>query len=210
MLITGTSQIKHNTVFSKGLKVFEGEEGSDFTVFIKSAFKNLNQPYPKFYKMDNLCKLAFVGAEVLLGGIDLLQKYNREDIALVFLNGASTIDTDREHQLTIDSRENYFPGPAVFVYTLPNIMLGEICIKNKFFGENILLVSDKFDADLIYRQTDIMFKKNKAKVVITGWIDIDAESYSACLMLVEADNMVSDVAEFTTFASSNIELEFNK
>jgi len=210
MLITRTSKIKHNTVYSNGQKVFAGEEGLDFPAFIKSAFKNLNQPYPKFYKMDNLSKLAFVSAEVLLNGIDLLQKYNREDIALVFLNRASTIDTDREHQRTIDSRENYFPGPAVFVYTLPNIMLGEICIKNKFFGENLLLVSDKFDSDLIYRQTDILFKKNKAKVVITGWVDIDAESYSACLMLVESDNMAADVKEFTTFAPSNIESEFNK
>jgi hypothetical protein len=208
MQITRTSHITKNRVERNGQNIFLGEENVAFPDFIKTAFKSLNQVYPKFYKMDNLCKLAFFGSEVLLSGTDLLQKYNKEDIGLVFLNRASTINTDRDHQLSIDSRENYFPSPAIFVYTLPNIMLGEICLKNKFCGENLLLIGERFNSELLYHQTNMLFEKNKAKVAIAGWADIDGEDYSACLMLVESDNMVNDIKEFTTFAPSNIELIF--
>jgi len=210
MLITLTSGITKNKVESSGKPIFIGEGNPTFTEFIKAAFKSLNQSYPKFYKMDNLSKLAFVGAEALLNGVDLLAKYNKEDIALVFLNRASTINIDREHQLSIDSRENYFPSPAMFVYTLPNIMLGEICIKQKFFGENLLLISEKFDAELLYRQTMQLLNRNKAKAVIAGWADVDGDDYSACLMLVEHNIAVNNVKEFTTFAPHNIELVFKK
>ncbi len=210
MLITQTSHITLNKIEKNGQSIFLAEDHPVFPEFIKTAFKSLNQAYPKFYKMDNLCKLAFVGAEVLLNGIDLLAKYNKEDIALVILNRASTMNTDREHQLTINSREEYFPSPAIFVYTLPNIMMGEICIKNKFFGENLLLVSEYFDSALLYQQTMLLINSNKAKAVIAGWADIDKDNYSACLMLLEPDNMVTDVKEFTTFVPSNIELAFNK
>jgi hypothetical protein len=210
MLITRTAHITRNRVDANGKNIFLAEDDPNFAEFIKAAFKSLNQPYPKFYKMDNLCKLAFVGAEALLNGLDLLERYSREDIALVFLNRASTMNTDREHQLSIDSRENYFPSPAIFVYTLPNIMMGEICIKQKFFGENLLLVSEKFDAELLFHQTQQLMSRNKAKAVIAGWADVDGEDYSAFLMLVELDNMVNDIKEITTFAPSEIENQYKK
>jgi hypothetical protein len=210
MLITRTAHITKNRVYANGQNVFLAEDNPGFTDFIKAAFKSLNQAYPKFYKMDNLSKLAFVGAEVLLNGINLSEKYPREDIALVFENRASTMNTDRDHQLSIDSRENYFPSPAIFVYTLPNIMMGEICIKQKFFGENLLLVSDKFDAKLLYDQCMQLINRNKAKAVIAGWTDVDGEDYSAFLMLVEPENMSDNIQENITFVPTEIELLFNK
>lgn len=209
MIISRTSNIAHNQVNRNGQNIFSIDRDVTFSDFIKEAYKSLNLAYPKFYKMDHLCKLAFVGAEVLLDGIDLVQKYNKEEIAMVFLNRASTMNTDKDHQLSIDSRDNYFPSPAIFVYTLPNIMLGEICIRHKFFGENLLLVSDKFDAELLYQQTKLLFDTNKAKAVIAGWVDIENNDYSACMMLVEPENMTGDLKEITTFAPSNIDLIFN-
>jgi hypothetical protein len=210
MLITRTAHIKKNRVDANGQNVFLAEDNPGFAEFIKAAFKSLNQPYPKFYKMDNLSKLAFVGAEVLLNGLNLLDTYSREDIAMVFLNRASTMNTDREHQLSIDSRENYFPSPAIFVYTLPNIMMGEICIKQKFFGENLLLVTEKFDAKLLYDQTAQLMNRNKAKAVIAGWADVDGEDYSAFLMLVEPENMSNNIGESITFVPSEMQLIFKK
>ena len=208
MIISHTSNLAHNQVNRNGQNIFSIDRDVTFSDFIKEAYKSLNLAYPKFYKMDHLCKLAFVGAEVLLDGIDLLQKYNKEDIALVFLNRASTMNTDKDHQLSVDSRANYFPSPAIFVYTLPNIMLGEICIRHKFFGENLLLVSDKFDTELLYRQTKLLFDTNKAKAAIVGWVDIEDHEYSSCMMLVEPENMAADIKEFTTFAPSNIDVIF--
>lgn len=210
MLITRTAHISKNRVDANGNNIFLAEDNLSFAEFIKAAFKSLNQAYPKFYKMDHLSKLAFVGAEALLSGLNIAEKYPREEIALVFLNRASTLNTDKDHQQSIASRENYFPSPAIFVYTLPNIMLGEICIKQKIFGENLLLVSEKFDATLLYRQCMQLLGRNKAKCVIAGWADVDGEDYSAFMMLAEPENMADDIGENITFVPSEIEQLFKK
>ncbi|MEI6124546.1 MAG: 3-oxoacyl-ACP synthase [Bacteroidota bacterium] len=210
MLITRWTHIINNKVFCDGKYVFEAQQPLVFTEFIKLAFKSLNTAYPKFYKMDTLSKLAFVGAEVLLHDREIAQKYKPELISLVFQNAASTIDTDRSHQATIDHREQYFPSPALFVYTLPNIMLGEICIRNKFYGENQLFISKQFDAELLYNQVNLLFTKNKAEVCIAGWADIENETYESCMMLIEPETMLENSKEFRTFAPSNIKKLFSK
>jgi hypothetical protein len=41
-------------------------QAADFAEFSKKAYHHLGLSYPKFFKMDNLSKLAFLGAELLL------------------------------------------------------------------------------------------------------------------------------------------------
>ena len=65
--------------------------------------------------MDNLCKLAFLSAEIVLNDSDILKE--ERNVALVFSNNASSLDTDRKHQEAINDKDNYYPSPAVFVYT---------------------------------------------------------------------------------------------
>ena len=75
MLITKTTHITQNEVRFNDQPVFQLETESNFQDFIKTAFKQLCSPYPKFYKMDSLSKLAFVASEVLLKYSELLSKY---------------------------------------------------------------------------------------------------------------------------------------
>jgi len=210
MLITKTTHISHNKVWLNDQVVYQQEPESNFQDFIKPAFKELCTPYPKFYKMDSLSKLAYVASEVLLKDTDLLSKYSKEEIGLVFLNSTSTINTDREHQKSVSGRANYFPSPAIFVYTLPNIMLGEICIKNGFFGENLLLVSEKFDAEMLHRQVKQLHESQRLQACITGWVDIDEDNYQAFIMLAESDSIVDNSKEFCTFDVATIEKLFNR
>lgn len=210
MLITKTSHITQNEVRCNDQPVFRQETEGNFQDFIKSAFKLICAPYPKFYKMDGLCKLAFVASEVLLKDTDLLSKYAKEDIGLVFMNRSSTTNTDRDHQNTISDRSNYFPSPAIFVYTLPNIMLGEICIKNGFFGENALLVSEKFDAELLCRQVELLYESQRLKACIAGWVDVNENNYEAFLMLVEPDSSDDNSKKSFNFATPNIEELINR
>jgi len=210
MLITKTTHITHNKVWCNDQIVYQQDTESNFQDFIKPAFKQLCTPYPKFYKMDSLSKLAYVASEVLLKDTDLLSKYPKEEIGLVFLNSASTLNTDRDHQKTINDRTNYFPSPAIFVYTLPNIMLGEICIKNGFFGENLLLISEKFDAGMIYRQVKMLFENQRLQACLTGWIDVDEENYNAFIMLAESDSKVDNSKDFCTFDAATIDKLFNR
>ena len=55
----------------------------------------------------------------------------RED--LIKQNEHSCLETDIEHQEEVNKQK---ASPAVFVYTLPNIVIGEISIRNKWFGES--------------------------------------------------------------------------
>lgn len=99
--------------------------------------------YPKFFKMDPLSRLGFVAAEMLLKqyGMPLGEHTN-----VVFANRSASIANDRMFCETIENPETYFPSPAVFVYTLPNIVTGEIAIRRHFLGETMFYVLDSEEA----------------------------------------------------------------
>lgn len=179
------SHIKKGKVSLNGELLFE-ENNEDYSAFIKKAYKHFDTRYPKFFKMDNLSKLAFLAADVLL--TDITSKIEKElNIAIVLSNKASSLDTDRRHQKSISDASNYFPSPAVFVYTLPNICIGEISIKHKLFSENSFFIFDHFNADYLQNYTESLLETGKAESVLCGWVDFDKESYEAFLYLV-ADN----------------------
>ncbi len=196
-IITKSIRIHQGRVISDGITLMENREVNVFGEFIRLVYKFAGMSYPKFYKMDDLCKLGLVAAELCLNGRELTNEYGKDKIGLVVQNGSSTIDTDKEYQRTIDDRENYFPSPAVFVYTLPNIMLGEICIKNKIFGENALMIEDSFRADSLHRHTSLLFGNGRIHASLTGWIELNAEHYDAFLCLVESDSGKRDGMPFT-------------
>jgi hypothetical protein len=134
--------------------------------------------------MDNLCKLGYLAVEYLLQRHHILSQYDSKKIALVFGNSASSLDTDIDHQLTICDRSNYFPSPAVFVYTLPNIVLGEICIKEKIQGETTFFIVEHGDREFLRRYADMLFRTTATELVIAGWIDCLGEQYEAELCLL--------------------------
>ncbi|MBL4654017.1 MAG: 3-oxoacyl-ACP synthase [Flavobacteriales bacterium] len=180
--IVSHSVIRNSSISVNGKMDFTSGE-KDFKPFIKGAFRHYDLKYPKFFKMDNLCKLAMIGAEVVIKHSDL-GNISKERIGIVLLNRASSLETDRAHQKTIDSRENYFPSPALFVYTLANIMAGEIAIKHKFQGENMSFVSSDFDAELTQNYVANLFATNKVEACLCGWVDFDEESYESVQYLV--------------------------
>jgi hypothetical protein len=175
---SGKINLNHSIIFDEG-----GHE--DPVLFLKSAYKHFMLNYPKFYKMDKLCQLAFVCSDLLLKESRITEKYSTEDIAIIIANGSSSLEVDTEHQGTISDPENYFPSPALFVYTLPNILIGEIAIRNKIKGENTFFIFDKFDADFMSSYVDSLLETGKAKCCITGWVDFYENRYQAFLYLVE-------------------------
>jgi hypothetical protein len=180
--IQSYSHIKNNTVSLNGTVLFENAS-EEFSAFIKAAYKALDTAYPKFFKMDSLSKLAFLATHVLLK--DITSETNKEhNIAIVLSNRASSLDTDRKHQASIVNKEDYFPSPAVFVYTLPNICIGEISIKYRLFSENSFFIFDHFNAEYLNDYTNSLFLNNKAEKVLCGWVEFDAENYEAFLYLV--------------------------
>ena len=182
--ITTYTHIKHHQISVNGKLVFSGEGSQNTLEFLSSAYKALGLSYPKFHKMDAQCKLGLVATEYLLKESDFLQRVSLDKTAVVLSNSASSLETDRQHQHSISDKSNYFPSPAVFVYTLPNIVIGEIAIKYKITGENAFFVSEKLDAELLENYINSLFE-NGSEACIGGWIEVDGSNYEAFIFLAE-------------------------
>jgi hypothetical protein len=180
--ISNYCQIEENSIYLNGHPLFELQE-IPFSEFIKSAYKELKIDYPKFFKMDNLSKLAFLTAELILKDVVLPNQEN--DIAIVFANQASSLDTDVKYQSSIQDKNNYFPSPAVFVYTLPNICVGEISIKHQLKTENAFFVFDQFNADFMVNYVNQLLHSGKAEKVLCGWVEFYQEKYKSFVYLAD-------------------------
>ena len=142
--------------------------------------------YPKFFKMDELCKLGFVAFELLLQ--DCGDRHEgTADRAIVLFNRTGSLCNDRNYQKTINDMENFFPSPSLFVYTLPNIVTGEIAIRNHYYGETSFYVLDQDDPALIRSMAEEVILQGRAKSVICGWLDCeDKDHFLARLEVVES------------------------
>ena len=186
--------IKNNTVSLNGTVVYNDNE-PDFKSFIKGAYKAVDTKYPKFFKMDSLSKLAFLAGDIMLNS-ERLSTEEEHNIALVFSNKASSLDTDRKHQESIQHKENYYPSPAVFVYTLPNICIGEISIKHKLYSENSFFIFDGFNAAHLEVYATSLLADEKADKVLCGWVEYDGDdNYEAFLYLVSPEGKIAHNTE---------------
>ena len=151
------------------------------TADITGLYREFVGDYPKFFKMDALCKLGFIGAELLLKGVSAEDK---ENAAIILFNRNGSLVTDRNYQKTI-ADDNYFPSPALFVYTLANIVTGEIAIRNKIYGESSFYVLNGQDMDLMNDIINNAYLTSSPTFILTGWVDFDDEqNYEAKLKLV--------------------------
>lgn len=183
------SNIIHHIAWdSKGISVdnqlvnIDGLSG-DVSSDMKLVYKHLNLDYAKFFKMDNLCKLGFLGVELLKTKTEL-GLYKDDEIALHFQNASSSLDTDAKHQQKINDGGS--SSPAIFVYTLPNIVIGEIAIKNGWFGENLFILSDEFDLVEWTRINEVLFSNQKAKAVVGGWIEVFEQNFKLDLYFMSS------------------------
>ena len=180
--------IANSRLFIDGNLVLQGESPI-FVKFLKEVYKFAEIKYPKYYKMDPLSKLGFVASEVLLQDQNIAVQAERVGIALG--NRASTYLVDIKHQETINDKENYFPSPANFVYTLPNVMTGEICIRNGFKGENAVFIMEKFGVQFLTSYLQTIYKADKGDQMIGGFVDADEDTYEAFLFLTKREDALN-------------------
>jgi hypothetical protein len=171
--------LKNNTAIVNGIPLPIAGQGS-VNEFLKTIYQHLLLDYPKFFKMDELCKLAFIGSELVLKNFPI-QESSEGETAIVMANSSSTLMTDRKHQDSINDDHHYFPSPAVFVYTLPNITIGEITIRHRLKGENTFFVTEKYDIGFMVQYTNSLLQNGLAKSVLTGWVEYGSDGYEAFL-----------------------------
>ena len=178
--IQSSCLIRDNQAFLNGEMVFTNEDGKVGKAFLKSLYRHLKPGHSKFFKMDSLSKLGYLASELLLKNVDL-SSYDAENMSVILSNSDSTLDIDSEHQDMIRDYNKFYPSPSVFVYTLPNIMIGEISIKHGMRGENAFYIVEKFTPELIVDHINSLFLKHKSKLFVGGWVNSKNDEYEAFL-----------------------------
>lgn len=161
------------------------QEGQEHHSLLTSLYKQMIGDYPKFYKMDGLSRLGFVASEILLnaekGETEEERKEeeikNLEERAIIFFNHSSSIASDRNYKESIKDKDNYFPSPSIFVYTLPNIVTGEIAIRNHFQGETSFFILPDKDEKMMEEILQASCRDAQSKSFLTGWIDYEDERH---------------------------------
>lgn len=179
--ITAYCKIEKNQISLNGETIFHSEDLS-FQDFSKKAYQQFELNYPKFFKMDNLSKVAFLASEIILKGN--LESGTENNVALLFANKSSSLDTDVKYQKSIADKNEYFPSPAVFVYTLANICIGEISIKNQFKSENCFFIFDAFNSQFMADYGNLLLKSGKSEKVLCAWTELYQEEYQVFMCLV--------------------------
>lgn len=152
----------------------EEQEGKEHHSLLTSLYKQMIGNYPKFYKMDGLSRLGFVASEILLNAE---KGETDEERAIIFFNHSSSIASDRNYKESINDKDNYFPSPSIFVYTLPNIVTGEIAIRNHFHGETSFFILPDKDERLMEEILQASCRDAQSKSFLTGWIDYEDERH---------------------------------
>lgn len=171
--------------------------------FLEEVYAAETISYPKFYKMDPLSQLGFLATELLLEGTPLADvrgaapgigasaALGPEDVGVILANTNASLDTDVRYYRTVAE----MPSPALFVYTLPNIVIGEICIRHGFKGENAFFVFKAFHATFITQYVQGLFAAGLVKACVCGWVEVLDNDYDAALFLVEETGTTPFTAE---------------
>ncbi len=151
----------------------------------KEVYQYLGISYPKFFKMDVLSKAAFLTTEILLKHLSLPETAEQEKTATVITTYQGCLSADKNYN---ESRKT-FPSPALFVYTLPNIMLGEICIRNGFKGEQFCNIAEQEPADFIaFYVQDLLLHRN-TEACLCGFVNATEDHITVHLRWVSAQKM---------------------
>ena len=180
LFINRYCHIRNRSIVSQGRIIYQNSEGS-LNHFLEAAFELFVSDYPKFYKMDALSKLGVLATEILLKDQLLLDHYTPEQVAVVLSNAHASLGTD----VTYFESTKAGASPALFVYTLPNIVAGEISIRHGIKGETAFFVFPAFDAVRMADYVDLVMGLEKTKACIAGWIDGMGDHHNVFLYLAE-------------------------
>ena len=175
--ILSHTKIKNNCLWHNGKLITQSSKTDSYISFLEESYKSLNLSYPKFFKMDTLSKLGVLCAEQILVN-EPISQFPKEKTAIVLSNKNSSLQTDIAYSKTMSD----FPSPSLFVYTLPNIVTGEISIKHKITGENAFFIEPVFNANLLHNYTELLLQESDA--VLCGWLNVDENTCEGFLYFV--------------------------
>lgn len=183
MKITHFVRIRPDAVCIDGTRLATEESGIRL---LGELYRSSVADYPKFFKMDPLSKLGFLAVELLVK--DEPDRFRpREDRAVLLFSRSGSLCDDRSYEKTI-AESDYFPSPALFVYTLANTVTGEIAIRNKYEGDTTAYAMAQFDPGSFIAAVSDAFEDRITTSAVCGWVECpEADRFEATVLLVEQD-----------------------
>lgn len=159
---------------------------------LTDLYKRYVGDYPKFYKMDRLSQLGFIASELLLQAEGRERFKDCDDRAIILFNHASSIMADRQYLSSIETPGQFFPSPSLFVYTLPNIVAGELAIRNHYHGETTFCILPERQDEVMRRVLQACCQDETTRSILGGWVDYqDDAHYVADLTVYEVREIVN-------------------
>lgn len=193
--------INSNNVIINGERIFTDVSGKDLLKFL---YRLKIKDYPKFYKMDLLCRLGIVASEMLFNSVEI-DESDKENMSIILFNRSGSLANDMAYQGTI-SVDDYYPSPSVFVYTLANIVTGEIAIKNKIYGETSFYISNDLYPKQMSEIVNSSIQTSDNSPCICGWLECQSDnSFESVLFFLDNSSHID-------FSEENINriINFNK
>jgi hypothetical protein len=163
--------IRERSIYIDGARFLSADPHSSLGEFLRSAYRMLETDYPKFHKMDGLCKAVFIAVELMTRQTGPLPT----DTALIFSNRSSSFLADHKHASDIFRPDGVVASPATFVYTLPNIAMGEISIRHQLHSENVFFIFDSYNPEFLAPYVNTLLHAGRAERVISGWTEVTEE-----------------------------------
>lgn len=202
LAITKYGYLNHQSFSINGNVQVSCPDGMSPVEFTTHLYRENKVSYPKYFKMDHLSRLGFLMADLLLKDTALYGDHPKLQTGIFLNNHSASLDTDQDYQDTLGAE--YFPSPAVFVYTLPNIVMGEIAIKHKIYGENTFFVSETFDIQSLFDYVYQSFNQTKMENALVGWVEYYKGNMEAFMMLVSKDMHQTRDTNFTVETITNL------
>ena len=115
----------------------------------------------RFLRMDLMCRLGYLAAELLNVNFDALPEASRDRLGVCVESFTGSLDND--------SRFAQKPRPSIFAYTLPSTVIGEICIRFRLKGPVLSLISpDTAGAHLLAEAADWLREGEAERVLCLG------------------------------------------
>lgn len=179
-------QCVHNVKLTDSSLEIDGESKSvseHGKALLTEIYRSHIGDYPKYFKMDLLSRLVFLASELLLR---LEGEDSDKERAIVLFNRTSSIVSDRSHIASYSQEGNFFPSPSVFLYTLPNIVTGEIAIRHGYTGETSLYILEGKNRRMMEDVVRTAFDATAdLRSMLCGWVDCSGEDcFEANLCLI--------------------------
>ena len=191
MKVVHEIEITPTSVLLDGQLIATTETGDKMLV---ELYRRFADDYPKFFKMDTLCRLGFIAAEILLKEPTA---NGQQPTAVILANRSASIKNDTDYLATI-SEGNYYPSPSLFVYTLPNIVTGEIAIRHHIQGETSFYILDNPEQleQIINSQFSIL--NSQFSIILAGWCECSKpnEFYAKMQIIYGTTDRTTEIANY--------------